>query len=101
MVRLSADLFAKATQLAQAEDRPLSYFIRRAVKQDVEMRWRDGEWPTDSSLDFDETTPASAESNTGHGWVRPRPDGYKARCGGPAICSECALEAASFKKGGK
>jgi hypothetical protein len=77
MVRLSADLFAKATQLAQAEDRPLSYFIRRAVKQDVEMRWRDGEWPTDSLLDFDEATPPSAGSNTGHGWVRPRPDGYK------------------------
>lgn len=32
--------------------------------------------------------------NTGHGHVRPRPDGPKARCGGPAICSECAREQA-------
>lgn len=30
---------------------------------------------------------------TGHGWVRPRPDGGRARCGGPAICTVCALEA--------
>lgn len=33
-------------------------------------------------------------ANSGHGHVRPRPDGVKARCGGPAICSECALELA-------
>lgn len=30
--------------------------------------------------------------NTGHGHVYVRPDGVKARCGGPAICSECALD---------
>lgn len=30
--------------------------------------------------------------NTGHGHVRPRPDGVKARCGGPALCPECAAE---------
>jgi hypothetical protein len=53
MVRLDSDLFHKATQLAQAEDRPLSYFIRRAVKNDVEMRWREGEWPQSPDLDFD------------------------------------------------
>ena len=29
---------------------------------------------------------------SGHGWVTPNPDGTKARCGGPAICRECALE---------
>lgn len=29
----------------------------------------------------------------GHGHVRPRPDGLKARCGGPAICAECGREA--------
>jgi hypothetical protein len=29
----------------------------------------------------------------GHGHVVPNPDGSKARCGGPAICSECAREA--------
>lgn len=33
-------------------------------------------------------------TNRGHGHVHPRPDGVKARCGGPAICSECAKEAA-------
>lgn len=33
-------------------------------------------------------------TNTGHGHVRPRADGAKARCGGPAICPTCAAEAA-------
>lgn len=32
----------------------------------------------------------SSDTNTGHGHVYPRPDGVKARCGGPGICSECA-----------
>lgn len=31
---------------------------------------------------------------SGHGWVTPSPDGTKARCGGPPICSACALEKA-------
>ena len=31
---------------------------------------------------------------SGHGHVNPNPDGSKARCGGPAICSVCALELA-------
>jgi hypothetical protein len=30
---------------------------------------------------------------SGHGHVTPNPDGSKARCGGPAICRECAIEA--------
>lgn len=30
---------------------------------------------------------------SGHGWVTPNPDGTKARCGGPALCPECAVEA--------
>lgn len=34
--------------------------------------------------------------NSGHGHVVPRPDGVKARCGGPAICSQCAKEAAQL-----
>jgi hypothetical protein len=33
---------------------------------------------------------------SGHGHVVPNPDGSKARCGGPAICSECARELASY-----
>lgn len=39
--------------------------------------------------------PAAGDpANTGHGHVRPRPDGMKARCGGPGICSECSVEQA-------
>lgn len=30
---------------------------------------------------------------TGHGHVTPNPDGLKARCGGPAMCSVCQKEA--------
>ena len=36
-------------------------------------------------------------TNTGHGHVWPRPDGVKARCGGPAICKECALDDAQMR----
>lgn len=28
----------------------------------------------------------------GHGHVVPRDDGIKARCGGPGLCKQCALE---------
>lgn len=28
----------------------------------------------------------------GHGWVTPNPDGSKARCGGPTLCSVCQQE---------
>jgi hypothetical protein len=28
-----------------------------------------------------------------HGHVKPNDDGSKARCGGPAFCDECAVEA--------
>jgi hypothetical protein len=37
---------------------------------------------------------SSADQNVGHGWVFPRPDGAKVRCGGPAICHKCALDLA-------
>lgn len=33
-------------------------------------------------------------SNVGHGHVFPRPDGVKARCGGPAMCHVCAADLA-------
>lgn len=33
-------------------------------------------------------------SNTGHGHVLARPDGVKARCGGPGLCSDCSRDAA-------
>lgn len=32
--------------------------------------------------------------NVGHGHVFPRPDGVRARCGGPALCRECARDLA-------
>lgn len=32
--------------------------------------------------------------NVGHGHVFPRPDGALARCGGPALCPECAADLA-------
>jgi len=33
-------------------------------------------------------------SNTGCGHVFPRPDGVRARCGGPGVCSACSKDAA-------
>lgn len=33
--------------------------------------------------------------NIGHGHVWARPDGVKARCGGPGICSECSRDLAN------
>lgn len=32
-------------------------------------------------------------SDTGHGHVYPRKDGLRARCGGPALCPQCAKDA--------
>ena len=32
--------------------------------------------------------------NTGHGHVFPRPDGVRARCGGPGMCAECSRDLA-------
>lgn len=37
--------------------------------------------------------------NRGHGHVNPRPDGVRARCGGPGICAECSHEQAMAIKG--
>lgn len=33
---------------------------------------------------------ANGTNNEGHGHVYPRPDGVRARCGGPTICVECS-----------
>lgn len=33
----------------------------------------------------------------GHGWVTPRPDGRKARCGGPSACQQCQQEASRLR----
>ncbi|WP_141218017.1 hypothetical protein [Bordetella genomosp. 6] len=41
-------------------------------------------------------------TNSGHGHVWDRPDGLKARCGGPGICSQCSRDqAAQQGKGGE
>lgn len=32
-------------------------------------------------------------SDTKHGWVTPRADGARARCGGPGVCATCDTEA--------
>lgn len=32
---------------------------------------------------------------SGHGWVTLNPDGAKARCGGPGLCSVCQMEEAA------
>ena len=37
--------------------------------------------------------------NCGHGHVVPRTDGLKARCGGPALCAECARDEAFYRAG--
>lgn len=45
-----------------------------------------------------EAKPANAPgTNTGHGHVWERPDGAKARCGGPAMCTECRDDELSLK----
>lgn len=41
---------------------------------------------------------SNTDWNTGHGHVHPRPDGAKARCGGPGICAACSREAALMPK---
>lgn len=40
----------------------------------------------------------TSDANTGHGHVFPRPDGVKARCGGPGICTRCSLEKLKMEK---
>lgn len=37
-----------------------------------------------------------SDQNTGHGHVRERPDGVKARCGGPRMCVVCARDLAAL-----
>lgn len=32
------------------------------------------------------------KSDTSHGWVVPRTDGARAKCGGPALCATCKTE---------
>ncbi len=39
----------------------------------------------------------SSNRNVGHGHVWERPDGMKARCGGPEMCRECADDASRLR----
>lgn len=41
-----------------------------------------------------DSEPDLGNPNSGHGWLRPRPDGAKARCMGWPRCTGCAREAA-------
>jgi len=34
--------------------------------------------------------------NEGHGHVYPRPDGVRARCGGPGVCAECSKDQSRY-----
>jgi len=55
-------------------------------------------WLHVTGPEFAGIEPAAAVGDVrGHGWVRPRPDGAKARCGGPAICSVCKAEAEALR----
>ena len=56
-------------------------------------RWHDSFTPVEP-----ETMPAIAGpgSNTGHGHVWSRPDGQRARCGGPGLCKICSTDAARW-----
>jgi hypothetical protein len=44
--------------------------------------------------------PEPGAATPGHGHVVPRPDGARARCGGPALCSACAKELAAQQQSG-
>lgn len=44
--------------------------------------------------------PHTCPPNTGHGHVRPRPDGARARCGGPPMCKTCRAEQVALTRGG-
>jgi len=41
-------------------------------------------------------TESGLQPNQGHGHVTPRPDGVKARCGGPSFCEVCQRERAAL-----
>lgn len=45
----------------------------------------------------DELPVGGVGSNAGHGHVQERPDGMKARCGGPGLCDVCSRALAAVK----
>jgi hypothetical protein len=50
-------------------------------------------YPVDKGVFAATYEPVEPNPNSGHGHVRPRPDGFRARCGGPGICGQCSREA--------
>ena len=52
--------------------------------------------PEKESVMTGPSEPAPMKVTWGHGHVYPRIDGSKARCGGPALCRECAGDQAEF-----
>jgi hypothetical protein len=56
----------------------------------VLLRAADEKAKSDEALD-------PALLGTAHGHVRPRPDGVKARCGGPGLCNVCRRERAALE----
>lgn len=51
---------------------------------------------------FEELPANRIGANSGHGHVWPRPDGAKARCGGPGLCAQCSRDQAiAGKRGGE
>lgn len=48
--------------------------------------------PTLVSIKPHQESPTINGISPSHGHVRPRPDGMKARCGGPTVCKVCKAE---------
>ncbi|WP_208452989.1 hypothetical protein [Burkholderia gladioli] len=55
--------------------------------------------PADAGEAVADTPASPVGTNSGHGHVWARPDGMKARCGGPMMCKQCAIDAARAQGG--
>lgn len=91
------------SRIEKLRERFRNMMVAPELIEDDECRWR-----AKNALAHDDSAPNISApgpnnsyqqlTNTGHGHVRPRADGVRARCGGPGICSECALEKAKIEK---
>ncbi|RKP44746.1 hypothetical protein D7S86_27380 [Pararobbsia silviterrae] len=48
--------------------------------------------PLQSGMTADDALHKAFPASQSHGHVQPHPLGHKARCGGPALCSQCQRE---------